>query len=225
MKKITVALAIICTLIPSYVSAEWPHNHYQARPQQQQKQQYQQQAVHDNYNYNRKGANFEAGYGNLIIGYPVTDLGLKYYYAVKDPYREPSEVLNEAEIEKLSERIADKTASRVVAKLLDQLKNGGGNTDTPTSPSPTTPTVPSDKKVQLEAKITTLFTARCYTCHASDTKSAGGYTLLVNNKLGNFSREQRWDIFDAVDSQKMPQSGDPLSIQEIEDVRDWARLK
>src|SRR5687768_15551238 len=112
MKK--TLLVLIAMLVPSYALAEWPQNHYRGNNSNS-------YSGYDT-NIQRVGAKYNASYGNIVIGFPVTDLGLKYYYAVKDPYREPQDVLSEAEIEKLAERMAEKTASRVVAKLIDKLK-------------------------------------------------------------------------------------------------------
>lgn len=224
MRTIVLALSLmLVSILPGYSQAEWPQNHWNGQGISSVGYGYQQkqQVKHD---YNIKSSKQEAVYGNIIIGHPVTDLGLKYYYAVKDPYGSPEEVLSEAEIEKLAERIAEKTASRVVSKLIDKLKNDIDN-EKPSNPDGNVPGGNAKDKQIIEAKVTAIFKNRCYNCHATETKASGGYTLLTGDVLNKFNREQRWDIFDAVDTQRMPMTGEPLTVQEIEDIRAYARLK
>ena len=219
MKK--TLLVLIALLIPSYALAEWPQNHYRGTNSSS----YSRSSgiSYKGYHDNRIGTKYDTTYGNIIVGFPVTYLGLKYYYAVKDPYAEPSEILSEAEIEKLAERISEKTATRVVSKLIDKLKSEGVDKPSDTNNGKTN-TNDNDKKA-IEDKVTAIFKSRCITCHSDTTKSSGGYTLIVGDKLNKFTREQKWDIHDQVDIQAMPMSGEPLSVQEIADIRQWARLK
>jgi hypothetical protein len=228
MSKIALALSLVLVcLAPGYSLAEWPANHWRGEGTSSVKArnpyENQQNVNHVN-EYKAKVSHQQAVYGNIVIGHPVTDLGLKYYYAVKDPYGNPEEVLSEAEIEKLAERMAEKTANRVVAKLIDKLKNDLDN-DKPANPDGKVPGGNTKDKQAIEAKVTSIFKARCYNCHATETKASGGYTLLTNDTLNKFNREEKWDIFDAVDTQRMPMTGEPLTVQEIEDIRAYARLK
>src|SRR5687767_6564342 len=109
MKKIILVLAALM-LLPGYTFAGYPFN--------KSKTDYGQNQKHD---FQKKGANFDTGYGNIIIGYPVTDLGLKYYYAIRDDdtYDAKAKNLSEEDIE----AIAEKTAEITVQKLLEKLKS------------------------------------------------------------------------------------------------------
>jgi mono/diheme cytochrome c family protein len=208
MNRLVLVLStIVGCLIPGYVLAEWPHNHYSGAK------------AKSTYEYNRKGTQYNAGYGNIIIGFPVTDLGLKYYYAVKDPEYAGTENsgLSDEEIERITDKISEKTAERVVSKLIDKFKTEGS--DKPATPPPT----PDNKRQEVENKVAAIFKSRCFDCHVA--KTSGGFALLVDDKLNGFSGEQKWQIFDAVDTQRMPLRGDPLSIDEIGTIREWARLK
>jgi len=142
-----------------------------------------------------------------VIAVPVTGTNLQYYY--KTNLVEENEVkISEEDVE----RIANKTAEKVVKILADAIEKADSDAAT----------------TDLDSRVEQIFTARCAKCH-SETNARGSFSdgvvvhLLEGAKLVKLTKEQKGDIFEAVDTQKMPQDGTPLSVAEIQVIRDWWR--
>ena len=169
----------------------------------------------------------ESGYFPNIVLVPSAQLGVPYYYQVNvDSLRgrlDPA----------LIEAIADRTSDKVLEKLLAALEIPAGepdpNVEDPNwdpenpegNPAPDVPAIAPD---DLELGITALLSNKCGACHANGNMQ-GGLSLIENGTLTVTDRASRWDIFDVVQTGKMPKNGEPLSDAEVELIRQWARVK
>lgn len=158
---------------------------------------------------------------SFIFEVPVSNLGLEYYYRVKDS---ESLTLKDDDIEKLSDAI--------VAKLINKLALPTGPNQ-PTQPSD--PTVestpipkpepePLDEVGKLNLKALTILKTNCAKCHSGD-KINGGLEIIKDDDIANLNREQKFDIFISAFDQKMPKGGDPLSDEDVIVLKEWAKLK
>lgn len=161
------------------------------------------------------------GFDNSIIfGVPVSDLGLEYYYRVKD---QDELSIKDDDIEKIS--------NAVVAKLIEKLalptkpENPGVE---PTPDNPDQPIVPEPEPEspveQLKLSALNILKKNCAKCHSGDTIN-GGLEIVKDGKLAQLNREQKFDIFIATFDQKMPKGGDPLSDEDVIVLKEWAKLK
>lgn len=143
-----------------------------------------------------------------VYGVPATNLGFQYYYRVNPNAN------TEKAVEQLSEedveRIANKTAERVILLLTEAIEKSN----------------PGSETASLDTQVEQIFIANCARCH-NDSTQRGKFEdgtqvqLLSQNKLVQLDRDQREQIWDAVDTQRMPQDHDPLSVTEVETVRKW----
>jgi hypothetical protein len=159
-------------------------------------------------------------HNDFIFEVPVTDLGLEYYYRVKDS-AELS--IDDDDLEKLSEKIVAKLISKL---SLPTKPDAPPPVDNPspddTEPvEPASPETPTDK---LKLKSLEILKKNCAKCHSGDTIN-GGLEIIKDNKLSQLNREQKFDIFIQAFEQKMPKGGDPLSDEDVIILKDWAKLK
>jgi hypothetical protein len=126
---------------------------------------------------------------------------------------------------------ADAIADLVIRRLEQRLNSppGGSSPGGPPGGSPHQPSGPP--KVQPTSMVDagqahSLLVSKCATCHSGNGSKGGGFAFISNNKqVLNISREKRWDIYDQVYQGTMPKNGQPLTDQETELIRLWARQK
>lgn len=164
--------------------------------------------------------------GNYVNVYavPVTDLGLPYYYEVQ------SSRLTEEDINKVAEATANKTLEKFTSVLEGLLETDKSITN-PTKPiEPDLILPPAEEPPQasdLDAKVLSIFQRSCITCHGNENKK-GGLTLFAADKLDftgdtDSDKLMRYRIHDAVSTNRMPKTGEPLPQDEVDAVADWMR--
>lgn len=142
----------------------------------------------------------------LIVGIPVQNFGLNYYYSVGDELRE--------------ERIAE-----LVAK---QLK-----LQTAPVPTPSSSPIKDNNQSPVDEQVLTIFTDSCIMCHTPGQSNPGvqlfnedGSLFVDADPVAEMNR--RWKIFDSTfggDAQVpiMPKGQDPIPDEDIAVIRQWVR--
>lgn len=159
------------------------------------------------YHAQRKITQFQTVYPQTFypqfLGFPITGLGPEYYFKVN---------ANQAA-----------TAPGVVALDDDTIEKLGRRFEIALEKFAGSPSVDGPAEETVESKSIKLLKANCVKCHVGETDN--GFTLF--NEDGSLydgvDQLTKWAIFDVVDSQKMPKNGNPLTIEEINLLRDWAR--
>lgn len=144
-----------------------------------------------------------------VYAVPSSQLGLQYYYRVRPQSQAQSDTqqLSEEDVE----RIAAKTAEKVILLLTEAIEKGN----------------PEVNPASLDLEVEEIFKANCARCHNDSTKrgkfedKVTPVLLITNDKLAPLTRDQREQIWDAVDTQRMPQDHDPLSVDQIDKIRQW----
>ena len=145
-----------------------------------------------------------------VIAVPAANIGVRYYYGV-NPNPQKIEQLSEEDVQ----RIANATAEKVVSILTEAIEKSG--VDGP------------KESANLDVQVQAIFAQSCARCHSEQTprgkfEDETNVVLIDKGNLSKLDRYQREQIWDAVDTQRMPQDHDPLPVDQVETIRRWWKL-
>lgn len=158
----------------------------------------------------QKVVQFDHPLGVSVIGLPVANLGLRYYYSIRTE-------LSEKELNRLKDKVIESLESDVPAD------------ETSTETEVPTPELREVDSTEVEAILLT----KCGSCHKADSDS--GFQIVALNEDGEsilnpeLTKLDWWNIFDRVDGSHlpkdkiMPKNGDPLSQEYVNVIRNYVR--
>lgn len=201
-------------------------------------------SLRQNYGYNA-GYGYAANYGYqatnyqhydqnvLIVGVPVSNLGVPYYWSVGDDLREDRIAKKTAEILR---RESKPVTGREPRK--PPSPDGGAQAKPADSPLPSRFDIiggGGDKPVvagKRDAEVLAIFETSCSSCHKPG-KALKGITLLREDGQifheKNFAAEAkyRFRVYDSVFGGEgvnlMPKNASPLGNDKVETIRNWQR--
>ena len=150
----------------------------------------------------------------IVIGVPVNQLGLGYYYSVGDQLRE--------------ERIAELVSQRLQAQL--KAAPVTAPPAQPVTPEPPQPSV-QPTPTSIDAQVLEIFTNSCLNCHKPGANGPGvklfneDGSLFVDEPSKELERRFKiWDVtFGGNVENKMPKGDSNLPDEEVEVLRQWVR--
>lgn len=170
----------------------------------------------DTFVVKQKVVEFAHPLGVSVIGVPVSNLGLRYYYEIKT-----------------EDNLSDEDIDRISNRILEQLENNEAPTTDeetvePVTPEPVTPTGPVTGDADLKQKIEQISITKCGNCHKVNSDS--GFEIIRDGHLNpELTKLDWWNIWDHVDGSHlpkekiMPKNGDPLSQEDVDAFRLYVR--
>lgn len=162
-----------------------------------------------------------------IIAVPVTDIGLQYYYQ-SEPLR--GRGLSEDDKKQIIEEVVAGVLKGIDEKFEVVPDEGGENGNQGGGVVPPVQPPTDNNTSALDAAILKIVTSKCSTCHTEDGLAKDGIPTLLK-KDGSLSvladlkdeKLRRWDIHDSVFSGRMPKNDTPLTDEEVDTFKQWAK--
>lgn len=183
----------------------------------------------------------------VVVGVPVSSLGLDYYYSVGDELRE--EVIADKVAARLSRSRQEVTTTRTVTEktpgfYIERSTQQAAVTSQAIQYQQTNQNVVTTEigiedfnifreetqQVQgdYHANITSLFSQACSRCHKQGRETPGSINLFseATNKDDEYSRRER--VYNSVlpdetGKAHMPKNGQPLNENDVNKIREWFR--
>ena len=176
-----------------------------------------------------------------VLALPATDFNVDFYYTIQSQgyaqdlqgyYQQQSQSggLSDADITRIAEAVSKSVAlefDKSLSRFLQSLEGEGGEGEV--NPNPT---LPRDVELEVPENIRGIIRVNCLNCHDDDNPQGRDRQLDLANfrqlREGKTEWEplkaiDAWHLFDAVHSGYMPLNSSPLSDEDAEAFRIWAR--